>query len=178
MCKSIADGGKRCATHARPLYYRALKDYYSAPLSRLETMKAVTAFATTPKGKKEILETINNPTTNPALSQWLAEGWREGVAIADSEAGLKKAARQETKDAQQRASILQRINISTTMISESEYYVLANYANSDEGYREVEALRIEAERNGKDKQRALFSKILARADMIAAKKRKEESTNV
>jgi hypothetical protein len=175
MCKSIADGGKRCATHARPLYRKALKDYYDPAKSRLETMKAVTAFATTPKGKKEILETINNPTTDPALRQWLAEGWREGVAIADSEANRKKATRQEAKDVQQRTSILQRINISVGLISESEYYVLANYANSEEGYREIEALRIEAERNGKDKQREFFNKILSRADMIATKKRNEES---
>lgn len=173
MCKSIAEGGKRCATHTRPHYYQALRDYFDPTKSRVDTMRAVIAFASTPKGAEEILNKINATDTDPGMSQWLVEARREGVARSSSEIGIRKALRKENKEREQRADILHKVKISTKMVSESEFYVLCDYTKNDEGYQEIQALKTEAEDNGRSAQVDFFDKILSRTDAIKLKQRIE-----
>lgn len=173
MCKSIADGGKRCATHTRPHYYQALNDYFDPNKSRVEAMKAVIAFASTPKGAQEILDKINASDTDSGMVQWLIEARREGIARANSEAGIKKALRKENKEREQRTKILSLAKISPKMVSESDFYVLCDYAKKDEGYQEIRALKVEAENNEHDAQANFFDKILLRTDAIKLKEKIE-----
>lgn len=173
MCKSIAEGGKRCATHTRPRYHQALRDYFDPSKSRVESMKAVVAFASTPKGAEEILTKINSSDTDSGMAQWLVEARREGVTRANSEIEIRKALRKENKERERRADILHKVKISPKMVSESEFYVICDHTKNDEGYREIQALKTEAEGNGHSAQVDFFDKILSRTDSIKLKQKIE-----
>lgn len=64
MCQSIAEGGKRCATHTRPAYQDSLRAFLATPDRELTTGKyhdmfsTAKAFASTKKGFGEVEQDI------------------------------------------------------------------------------------------------------------------------
>lgn len=83
MCKSIAEGGLRCAHHTRPAYLESLKKFQKdGNASTIESLSVnATKYAATPSGAKAIQQTLIADGTSDALrdvlSDALARGQRE-----------------------------------------------------------------------------------------------------
>ena len=94
MCRSIAEGGQRCAAHTKPGYITAMAEWDSSngQISNKSTEKVI-MFASTKGGVEEILkeigETTNNQTKFPdeaiaAKIDWLSKALLKGQARADA----------------------------------------------------------------------------------------------
>lgn len=66
MCKSLAEGGMRCAAHTRPAYVRALAQVAANPASDTDSLEAfghaARAYAATPTGYKAVLKEVEERT--------------------------------------------------------------------------------------------------------------------
>lgn len=82
MCKSIAEGGIRCAHHTRPQYLDAIKEFKKTktPSSMEELSIAATKYAATPSGAKAIETSILSDTTDDNLKDLLADALVRGRA--------------------------------------------------------------------------------------------------
>jgi hypothetical protein len=167
MCKSIAEGGQRCATHLRPAYKQALVDYFNPDKSIADATEAVIAFASTPRGAKEIQAKRYSPSTGTALGHWLDDARDEGIRRDNAEIEARKEVQKEIRVRQRAfgiADIIKKIN-NNTFAYGGDWDTLVSYAmSSNDAHKDIEALQAKAERKKYRDTATLFRKVLEHAD--------------
>lgn len=88
MCKSLAEGGQRCAAHTRPAAYLALS-HFERPVPEAFTERddqAIVDFASTRSGREEIVNLIANrgERISEEAAAYLTTALRRGESLAEA----------------------------------------------------------------------------------------------
>lgn len=167
MCKSHAEGGKRCAADTRPAYQAAIAQVASATTEsarndvRSAVTESVVSHASTRTGAKEVADLRGQATRDGDVAQqwWLQHCEDRGAQQREVDEMIEQKLRERNDEraaAQTRPAYeaaLERLNQCTTeggrnMVREEQLASMVNHAATKKGAAEVAALREQAARSG------------------------------